>query len=212
MRPLRFPKAEFATTNWSWSRDRRNAPPLPSFFADPTTSTATRWRDLCTTRCASLSASWRARMSSLEVELSKLLCPFILRTLPLPSLQGNLRTVTILIPDNNGHWMVQTCPVVKCSGYWKVVWKLYGQKCLVFDLSALSQLLALVGGEITGDLKTAVGIWIPNTWMLETFEYQPFWYSDFKWFGIQMVSVYAKSCVLDRLVFKCSVYVLSPVY
>ena len=34
-----------------------------------------------------------------------------------------------------------------------------------------------------------VGIWISTIWIPETIEYQIFWSSDFKWFGIQMVGL-----------------------
>ena len=46
--------------------------------------------------------------------------------------------VTIWIPDKSGIQMVQTCPVVKWSGFQMVVWKpdkkclFYGLKCQLF--------------------------------------------------------------------------------
>ena len=41
---------------------------------------------------------------------------------------------------------------------------------------------------------STVGIWILTIWILETLEYLTFWSSDFKWFGIQMVSLWARLC------------------
>ena len=38
-----------------------------------------------------------------------------------------------------------------------------------------------------------VGIWIATIWIPETFEYRPFWSLDFKWFSIQMVSLWTMS-------------------
>ena len=49
------------------------------------------------------------------------------------------------------------------------------------------------------------GIWIPTIWIPETFEYQTFWISDFKWFGIQMVGLSVLSygaCALS-LIYVC---------
>ena len=50
--------------------------------------------------------------------------------------------------------------------------------------------------EYRKHFNTAI-IWIP-----QTFEYQTFWSSDFKWFGFQIVSLWDMSYVLDRP-FKC---------
>ena len=43
-----------------------------------------------------------------------------------------------------------------------------------------------------------MGIWILTIWILETYEYQTFWSSDFKWYSIQLVGLCAMSYVLDR--------------
>ena len=88
----------------------------------------------------------------------------------------NKSTVTIWIPDKSGIQMVDLCPVVKWSGIGTVVWKpdwkkpLYGQKCLVFELSAKSR-------DFT--------IWIPDTHIVQ--------YSDescIQVFGIQMETIH----------------------
>ena len=43
-----------------------------------------------------------------------------------------------------------------------------------------------------------LGIWMSTMWITETFEYRPFWSSDFKWFVIQMVGLCAMSNALNQ--------------
>ena len=65
-------------------------------------------------------------------------------------------------------------------------WCFYVQKtALKSALRYFACSLALICAQFS----SRVGIWIPIIWIPETFEYQTFWSSDFKWFGIQMVGV-----------------------
>ena len=73
--------------------------------------------------------------------------------------------------------------VMKCHGGGEGV-KKWSNLCYVIDEQPLTWY--------------TVGIWIPTIWIPETFEYQTFWSSDFKCFGIQMVGECAISYVLDQ--------------
>ena len=58
-------------------------------------------------------------------------------------------------------------------------------------MNDVTQILVL---PFSPSLSNTVGIWKPSICIPETFEYQTFWKSDFKWFAIQMVGLYAMSC------------------
>ena len=63
---------------------------------------------------------------------------------------------------------------------------------------SFDQVCTLMKSRYTFLWTITVGIWIPTIWIPETFEYQTFWSSDLKWFGIQMVGLWVMSYVLDR--------------